>query len=571
MQVSSSTLDVSPVDRPERVSANRAPPPWGGVELVVAGTLAAVLFVYFYRSFLLTGFDGIFGDLGDARILIAILEHWFAWVSGAEPSWSDTAYFHPARGGIGLTDGYFLYGLIYSGFRAAGLDMFRAFMAVLLVLTAIGFASFIALARAAWGATPLAAVTGASLFAFANMMAIKLVHAQAVCAMLLPLVILLVWFAARASRPAGAVLAGAAGLLLGLVFFTAYHTGWFAVSFALATFAIYLALGGLARLRAVAAMMLVGRPHLTLGFVVGLGIGLTPFLAAYLPMLRAGKAYGFDAVVLYAPRFTDIVNTGQGNVAWGLLLTAAGIAAVAGRPLVEVELGYTPLVFGVVCVTVATCAVRWFRGRRGGRDDVALALGLALVGYWVMQLDVLGFRPWSLVWTLVPGSIGVRTTFRSQLVVNLAACLLVAFAIDRLARPALRRAGSAGIIVLAVLLIGEQVNRTAPSRFWRSEQTAWLAAVPLPPAECRAFYLSPQPKGGPDWWHLQSDAMILSAIWRLPTLNGNASQWPDGWHLDDPADPRYPDRVRAWIARHRITEPLCGLALDSKTWSRGAP
>ncbi|NVO16306.1 MAG: hypothetical protein HXX10_19940 [Rhodoplanes sp.] len=550
---------------------DRVPPPWDRVELVVAGTLAAALFVYFYRSFLLTGFDGIFGDLGDARILIAILEHWFAWVSGAEPSWSDTAYFHPASGGIGLTDGYVLYGLIYSGFRATGLDMFRAFMAVMLVLTAIGFASFIALARAVWGASPLASVTGASLFAFANMMAVKIGHAQGVCAMLLPVVILLVWYAVAASRPVGTILAGAAGLLLGLVFFTAYHTGWFAVSFTLAVFVIHLGLGGSARLRAVAATVFVRHAHLTLGFAVGLGIGLVPFLAAYLPMLRAGKAYGFDAVVLYAPRFADIVNTGHGNVAWGMLLTAAGIAAVAGRPLVEVELGYTPLVFATVCVAVAVCTVRWFRGRGGRRDDVALALGLALVGYWLMQLDYFGFRPWSLVWTLVPGSIGVRTTFRSQLVVNLAACLLVAFAIDRLARPALRRAGPAGIIVLAVLLVGEQVNRSAPSRFWRSEQTAWLATVPPPPAGCRAFYLSPQPQGGPDWWRLQSDAMILSAAWRLPTLNGNASQWPDGWQLDDPADPRYPDRVRAWIARHHITGPLCGLALDSKTWSRGAP
>lgn len=571
MQVSSSTLDVSPVDHPEGVSTARVPPPWDRVELVVAGTLAAVLFVYFYRSVLLTGFDGIFGDLGDARILIAILEHWFAWLSGSEPSWRDTAYFHPARGGIGLTDGYFLYGLIYSGFRAAGLDMFRAFMAVMLVLTAIGFASFVALARVAWNASPLAAVTGAALFAFANMMAVKLVHAQAACAMLLPVVILLAWFAARASRTAGAILAGAAGLLLGLVFFTAYHTGWFAVSFALAVFIIHLALGGVARLRAVAAMMFRGRAHLTLGFAVGLGIGLVPFLAAYLPMLRAGKTYGFDAVALYGPRFADIVNTGQGNVAWGALLTAVGVAAAAGRPLVEVELGYTPLVFATVCVTVAACAVRWIRGRSDGRDDIALALGLALGGYWLMQLDYFGFRPWSLVWTLVPGSIGVRTTFRSQLVVNLAACLLVAFAIDRLARPALRRAGPTGLIVLVVVLFGEQVNRTAPSRFWRGEQMAWLATVPPPPAECRAFYLSPQAPGGPDWWRSQSDAMILSAAWRLPTLNGNASQWPDGWQLDDPADPRYPDRVRAWIARHRITEPLCGLALDSKTWSRGGP
>ena len=546
---------------------DNSPQVWKVVETIIATALAIFLFLYFYRSFLLTNFNGVFGDLGDARILIAILEHWYAWISGSESSWQNPIYFFPARDTIGLTDAYFLYGLIYSGFRAIGLDMFRAFMAQMLLVTVIGFSSFLALARLVWNTSFLAAMTGATLFAFGNMVAVKIGHAQVACTMLLPPVVLLVWFAASISPLWGTITSGIAGVIFALIFFTAYQTGWFATTFGVAAVAIYLALGNLGCLR----LAFLRQRHIAAAVTLGLCVGMVPFMAAYLPMWRAGKTYDFGSVLYSLPRFTDIINTGESNLAWGAILKSAGIAARPGRPLIEVELGYTPLVFSLVCIATLVCAIRRYNRVSGPREELALTLGLTLIGYWLIELRYFGFPPWWLVYYLVPGGIGIRTTFRSQLVNNLPACMLVVFALEQLARPALRRVGPIGMMVLAGLLVFEQINRKAPLHFWRSDQIKWLATIPPPPTNCRAFYLTPRQNSDHSWWIYQSDAMIVSAFLRLPTLNGNASQWPNGWHLNDPADLRYNGLLHAWIDRNAMSESLCGLSLDPPKWSPGKP
>jgi hypothetical protein len=192
---------------------------------------------------------------------------------------------------------------------------------------------------------------------------------------------------------------------------------------------------------------------------------------------------------------------------------------------------------------------------------------LAAILLWLVQMDFLGFRPWYLVWKYIPGAIGVRTTFRSQIATNFVSCLVVVRALEVLYSQSAVKRGALLATVLSTLLIGEQFNRRSPPRFWRSEQLAWLAELPPPPAQCQSFVLAAQQPGPKEWWEYQSDAMIVAALTRLPTVNGNSSWWPEGWNLDDPAKPGYLEAVRQWVEAKRIGDGLCILDLQKRVWS----
>jgi hypothetical protein len=71
------------MSRPAEAMPTKSP----RVELVLSASLLfAFGFSRMFRKWLFDDFDGIFGDHGDARIVIALLEHWYRTFSG---NWSD--------------------------------------------------------------------------------------------------------------------------------------------------------------------------------------------------------------------------------------------------------------------------------------------------------------------------------------------------------------------------------------------------------------------------------------------------------------------------------------------------
>ncbi len=69
--------------------------------------------LFFYRAILLSGFDLVFGDDGDARLAMLLMEHWHLVLSGRAAFFSPV-FFYPAKDVIGFTDANFLYGLVFS-------------------------------------------------------------------------------------------------------------------------------------------------------------------------------------------------------------------------------------------------------------------------------------------------------------------------------------------------------------------------------------------------------------------------------------------------------------------------
>jgi hypothetical protein len=591
---------------------------WGPRLLALA--LFALGFALVFRGWLFTGFDRAFGDDEDGYLALAIIEHWRHVFAGTV-HWTDPIVFFPERGTLGYTDAFFLLGAAHAALRGLGLDAFTAFMVVMAAVSAIGFFGFRRLAVRHFGVPPAFAAMGAFLFAFSNVDAVKLIHVQAYCAMLLPVLCDLALSAWKGAR-GGTILAAAAGVLYGLMFLTAFQASWFFAFYLLLMALLYPAVFGRQATAALLREMYVRRA-IIVAAAAGFAAGIVPFLLLYVPVFLAGHSRDFAEVAGNMPLWRDLLNVTPENGIWGALFERLGIAGRPDRAVWEVELAFTPAVLVVFAAGLVLMVARLplpargervgVRGRfheseppkttaqtrdaapspgslrdptsprtRGevasvplarstgsgglGSDRLLLLMGLAVIALWLLQMDYFGVRPWHAVWAVVPGAKAIRYTFRSQLVANLFVSLIVARTLASLTRHRI------AVVVLCVVLIAEQVNLVWPATMSRKAALAWIDAAPAPPAGCRAFYVvpgaGPPERSGPQH---QDDAMLFAQLRGIPTLNGYSSWFPDGWALDEPASPGYPAAVRAWAERNHIEGDVCGLEPRTGRWVAGLP
>jgi hypothetical protein len=529
---------------------------------LLAFALFALGFALVFRGWLFTGFDGAFGDEEDGYLALAIIEHW-RHVFAGEVHWTDPIIFFPARGTLGYTDAFFLLGAVAAGLRRLGFDAFNAFMLVMAGLAAVGFFGFRRLAIRHFGVPPVYAAMGAFLFAFSNVDAVKLIHVQAYCAMLLPVLCDLVLSAWNGARR-GPVLAAVAGALYGLLFLTAYQASWFFACYLLLMALFYPAVFGLPATGTLLREMSAKRAAV-LGGAAGFAVGIVPFLILYVPVFLSGHSRDFAEVASNMPLWRDLLNVTPENGVWGASFKSLRIAGRPDRPVWEVELAFTPAVLAVFAAGLVALAVQP-RRKPESHDRYLILLGLAVVVLWLLQMPYFGLRPWHAVWAAVPGAKAIRYTFRSQLVANLFVALVIARVLAGIGRARL------ATVLLCSFLAVEQINLVWPATLSRRATLAWVEAVPAPPAGCRIFYVAPNagPAGRNGPQH-QDDAMLFAELTGIPTVNGYSSWFPAGWALDEPASPGYAAAVRDWAYRNGIEEGLCGLDPRAGRWTVGLP
>jgi hypothetical protein len=471
---------------------------------------------------------------------------------------------YPQRGTLGGTDAFFLIGLVHAPLRILGLDTFTAFMLVMSALATVGFFTFRRLAMRHFGLPPAYAAIGAFLFAFGNMDAVKLIHPQAYCAMLLPGLCDLV-LSGWTSKRRGLLLGAAAGLLYAALFLTAFQTAWFFGCYMLLLALLHPVICGLTATQSLAWEMATSKRPMVLAAACGFAVGIVPFLILYLPEFLGGHSRDFAEVLSNMPEWRDLANITPENAVWGAILKWLTIAGRPYRPVWEVELAFTPAVLAIFIVGIVTLAM-WARQPLASGDRYFLMLGAAVIIFWLLQMDYFGVRPWRAIWALVPGGKAIRYTFRSQLVANLFVGLVVARVLAGMAG---RRALT---ILLCAFLVVEQINLVWPPIVSRRAALAWIESVPPPPDSCRIFYVAPNTAGGGASGLLrQTAAMLFAEIRNIPTVNGAASWLPDGWALNEPASQGYPAAVRDWAHRSGIEQSLCGLELQSGRWTSGLP
>jgi hypothetical protein len=541
----------------------------------LAWTLGAVIF---FRQQIGSGFDSISGNIGDARLIVYINEHWFRVFSGLA-DFRSPSQFYPLQGTLGYSDAFFLYQIFYSPLRLFGVDEFLAFQLTLIGLTAIGFASFFALLRRVFNLPLYLAVGGALIFAFSNMNFLKVGHPQHLTIQFIPLLILFGFEAVKAIGAAqrrAVLFSGLMGLGLALVFFTSYYIGWFFVLVSLVFVPVLLVLN-----RRQAVAMVKARSLLTgaclLAFTASFLIFLTPFLMTYLPIFLEGRQRSFADNMQYAGWISDLINVGSGNAVWGSI-----IAGLPGYPVERLEnseafLAPTPLLM------IAMIAGAVFVARHGMRHPVQLRfqgrliLALTITSLVLMMLSIQagGYSLWWLVWKFVPGASAIRVPYRLQIMNGLIVTLTVILILDywRRVRQIERRikgtaemSGIALTTVVAVLAL-EQINGATTALISRAHELAFLGKVPAA-GQCEVFFIADSKPAGRPSYAYQIDAMLISQHVGIPTINGYSGWEPSGWAVRDPVQGSgYLDFANIWLRQNEVTDGVCAFDEATMAWT----
>ncbi len=537
--------------------------------LLIGGGLVLSLAILL-RVQIETGFTAITGDIYDGRIEISLLEHWFNVLCGIDP-WNRPGYFYPHADTLGYNDGYLLFGLIFSLFRLFGIEPILASEFVNICVRIIGYGAFIALA-VDLTAIPLGwATLGAILFTISNGLYTQEGHQQLLSVCFAPL---LAWLLLRAwrsleSKPRRAAAYGAsAGLLYGAWLLTGFYMAWFASFFALLMLLAVMVLHASSLRSLRPSLAHLRRWPVAVSGAVGL-IAIVPFLSVYLPTAAETGQHSLDETLTLMPTLPDIVHVGSENLlygAWDRWMTMRFDPAVAD--IHEHIVGFSPLLLLLACLGV------WMAfGPRLAHRTAWRALAIATVAALALSVQVGGRGLWPYVYGWVPGAAAIRAETRLLLFLDLPVVLLATMAMAFLGRTRTQ----ALVAVLAIPLVLGEINLDTAQRLDRPAERAVTDSLAPAPASCKAFYMASrgkQQRAGSNevdaLYHHTVDAMMISAIRGLPTINGYATFVP----RDIPAVNALPVRiasVRAYARDHAVLQGLCGLDLDRNRWIAPMP
>ncbi len=542
---------------------------------LIVGLVWAGAMVFCLRYILLSGFDLGYSDRGDGVIEIALLEHWRNVFHGVE-DWRTPLYFHPWRDTLGYNDGYFLYGVVYSLARTV-FDPFISDTVNAIVFKTIGFFSAFVLFRRTLGWSFDRALLAATLFSISNSLGLQVGHAQLETLALAPLMGVLVgeaWRAGAEGRRVTASLWGvAAALLMAAWLITAYYFAWFSAYFAGFFLLFWLRETGQLNPRAILALARKALPMLVAPAVV-FALACIPFLMVYLPKVAETGAHSFNDAQQYLTMIYDPVNSGWGNIFWGWIASGLGAVIKHKYSLGEHESGLPLLQFALLAVALR----QLLKAPRADGRPLLKALAWTILITWLLTIQLGPVSPWRLIYWLAPGATGLRTVVRYQIFLTLPVLVLVfAHYADRWAR--LRQAQPLLAAGVAALLLLENVTVESPAHLSRTVELAQIRAIPAPPAACKAFSVAKASATEGVYANAKTnalyphnvDAMLLSELWRLPTLNGFSTFNPPDWNFADPSRPDYVARVRAYGDKHDL-HGLCLLDMrQPQPWSMVRP
>jgi hypothetical protein len=536
--------------------------------LLAAAAAWALCAAIAFRSALLSGFDVVFGNNGDGRLITYLHEHLYQALRG-RAEFLSPPFFYPQKDILGYTDAFVLDALPYAALRGLGVDPFLALQLVAIALSFCCFASVTVIGRRYLRLHPALAICAGLLITFPNNLMFKTAnaHPNFFALYYVPLLVLLaLWAVEDFPRPTrwSQLRAACCGLLYGLLFSTSFYVAWlFAITLviAIATLIVLLPQQCLAFVRG--HVVALGR--LCLPALLGLIAGLIPVWLIYQPVLRATAGRTFRDYLGFAPFPKDLPNVGDQNLLWGWLIDGVGLPSVGDHML-----SVTP---GMTLITLLL--LYWTNKNRESGDrrwPVVYGLICATVWAvsWLLTFRIGTFSPFWLLYHSVPGAAAIRVGGRIQLLTNLWVVTGLAVLLQH-AWPAAwpQRAGArlavTSLIVAFCLL--EQVNLRDGSLPRRAELDR-LAAVTPPPARCEAFLVDARDDQG--YGVREFDAMWISLRVGLPTINGNSGWSPPGWRLADP-DTDYDDAARRWIEQTHMTKHVCRYQRDTRAWSDFEP
>lgn len=553
--------------------------------LIVLGLGAAGTVQYFGAQFA-SGFDTFFGDRGDARGFVYFCEHWYQSILG-KANLLSPAIFYPTPGTLAYSDLLVGFALPYSILRTAGLEMFSAVQAVIITLTFATYIVCFILLNRVLRFDLLPACAGAMFFAFSSPKYFQTGHLQLQFIISLPAIFaLMISFSrqrAGLTQAKAALYLSLAGLLLLLQLVTAFYYAWFFVLWGL----LFLVLALIRRPSRSHILGLIR--HHTKAMLASAAvflIGFIAFVLVYRRTLRVGTWYSYQNVTEMIPAWWSLLSMGDGNYLWGRLSAAVRPnpwPAAWGELMVGVGLivSLTWICLTVYAVWLIITALRKSPAKNSalqtGQSEAANKSFLVAMILATTLLLLIGFKygqwgsPWYFVYQYFPGAGAIRAMARYVIVLTLPMSIGLAYAAHIAMRWALNQQSLARRVVLTLAItfimtfaVFEQFGsfKVGGTGFSKRVENAYLKAMAAKlDGDCEAFYVAPG-KGKHNVFEYQYDAMLISIMSRIPTLNASSSQFPPQWeHLYAVKDPEYETHVKNWIALHNLRGKICRLEI----------
>lgn len=522
----------------------------------------------FHLPQLVSRFDMFPGDRGDARLVTFLLEHWYQVLRGNN-SWLSPPMFYPVKGTIGYADLVIGYAVPYSLLRALGLDMLYATeVAIIFISFANYFVCYILL-RKILNLNTLASCAGAMFFAFNSPKLVQLGHLQLQPVTFLPLaIIFVVLFARHAqsnSRVKAFVFLSLAALSLDLQLVTGFYAGWFFVFWS-CLFLLVIAI--LPATRAYVWSLLKKSWQAVAAATILFVVGLTPFLIAYLPVLRGTGGRPYAEVQALIPVPWSLLVMGERNFLWGGLAEAIKHSYPL-HPELQIGIGFIPSLAWIGLLLYAVWLIRKGRVSRAAKPGgwtfiVPLILATTLV-YLIGMRYWNDFSPWQFAYHF-PGATGIRAVARYAIVLALPMSIAFSFGLDRLLNrldSRTMRNAVYSIAVIAVVTFGlvEQfaVGQNFNGFSIKTENQYLRRLASKLPDNCTAFYAGVDTDQVRNDFEYQIDTILVALMRDVPTLNGYSGQVPPDWPLWEVRAPNYQQRVDDWVNLKRIPGKICRL------------
>jgi len=532
-------------------------------------------FLVFFRWQLLSKFDLVFGDRGDARFVAFLHEHIYRWFHG-EGAFLSPPFFFDQTDTLGWSDAFLLDQIIYAPLRLLGAEPLLALSLIAVITSAAAFGFLYLLLRRLDISVPVAAVA-ALVATFPNNLYLKSGHLQHFTVYYIPLVAFCALLAVTDlhRRPLRAyALAALAAALYGILFSTGYYMTWF-FGFALL---IFVPIAGWVAWPEVSAWWRTSPQRVCLlatAAALGFAAALSIFVVIYGPVLVTGAGRDFGEYLIYSPRPYDVLNVGMENLVWSKLIRALPFIHLDHLGNGELWIAMTPML-QILLVASAVLAWRpqfWPRNAAGRRSR-AFVIGGACVCFlfFIFIVSVGDFSLFRVLYAVVPGANAIRAGYRGMIIANLFAVTAVGLTFDRLIRlslqraPGLRRAVSlTGLSALLALTAVEQINLVQPAGLSREFEHQHFSGLAVAPRACRTFYVAAQAGRPPA--AVQVDGMMIAQAEHLPTINGSSGLFPPDWHLYDTTKPDYEENAARWAVTRGIAQGLCRVDVDKKSWS----
>lgn len=544
---------------------------------VVAVVLGVLGTIQYHLAQFTSRFDTVFGDRGDVRGVVYFCEHWYQWLLGKADLMSP-GIFYPTKHTLAYSDFLIGYAIPYSMARLFGFGMFSSIEIVVILLTFLSYVSCYLLLKHVLNFKLLPACAGAMFFAFSSAKFHQLPHAQMQYVVLLPLIFACLILFVRKSqalghREAAGWLASAAILLL-LQATTAFYYAWFLVFWTL-LFSFFALLLTPSRRLVFALARQYWRAIGAATVVLLFGFGL--FVLAYLPGLRGGQWYHYDFVIQMIPTWWSVLWMGDGNYLWGWLSKAI---VPDPRPSTwnELRVGLG-LVSTVAWLGVTIWTVWRLRAQKNEDPSPRLSAAsgafltatvLATTLFFLIGFNYGNHSPWYFIYEYFPGGKAIRAVARYVIFLSLPMAITFAFLLEQGLRWAseqkskrTRTALTAAIVFVAALGVFEQFGafKVGSTGFSKKTEEAYLKAMAAKlPANCTAFYIAPG-SGTHSTAEYHYDAMMISIMTGIPTLNASSSQFPKGWDLYQVHDPNLEANVKKWTESQQIRGKICRLEM----------